>query len=117
MSTSPKTWPEANNKILLHQLNDIADQFPDFTYGEFFSDPTNLAAGYRKVTYREFANAVHATAWWIENNVGRPDKDDGSVALVYIGQSDLRYGFLILAAVCVGYRVCLFQLRVQKGRC
>lgn len=116
MSKSSTTWPDPTNKILLHQLNDIVDLYPDVIYGEFFSDPTDIAAGYRKVTYREFANAVHATAWWIENNVGRPAKDDGSEVLVYIGPSDLRYGFLMLAAVCVGYRVGP-QVSSVKGSC
>ncbi|KAH7062833.1 hypothetical protein BKA63DRAFT_186920 [Paraphoma chrysanthemicola] len=95
----------ASDELLPHTLFRLAKLFPDTTHSEYFGDPTNLANGYRKCTYQELANAVYATAWWIEKNIGKPRVNDGSVTMVYFGPNDLRYGILVLASVCVGYKM------------
>jgi hypothetical protein len=105
MSVRPNPWPQASEELLPTTFFRLADQYPDLIYAEFFTDPTNLANGYRRVTFREFANGVHAMAWWIEEHVGKPSVGDGSEAMVYFGPSDLRYGILVFASIIVGYKV------------
>jgi hypothetical protein len=105
MSERPDTWPSATGELLPNTLFKLAEQYPNLTYAEYFTSSTEIATGHRKVTYREFANAVHATAWWIEENVGKPKVQDGSEAIVYFGPNDFRYGVLVLASIVVGYKV------------
>jgi hypothetical protein len=101
----PSPWPLVADELLPTALFRLARDFPDVVYAEFFSDAKDLAKGYRKVTFAEFANAVYGAAWWIRENVGAPAKEDGSEALVYFGLGDLRYGVLVFASVVVGYKV------------
>jgi hypothetical protein len=110
MSSRPDTWPDATGELLPTTLSKIADQYPDLVYAEYFTDAIDIAKGYYKVTYRDFANAVHATAWWIEKHVGKPKVQDGSETMVYFGPNDLRYGMLVLASIMVGYKVRLHDL-------
>jgi acyl-coenzyme A synthetase/AMP-(fatty) acid ligase len=105
MSAQPNSWPQVTDELLPNTLFQIASLHPDVIYAEYFSDPTNLANGYRKVTYQDFASAVHALAWRIEENVGKPSVGDGSETMVYIGPNDLRYGFLVLASIISGYKM------------
>jgi hypothetical protein len=113
MAARPKTWPQAAEELLPNTLFRLADQHPDATYAEYFTNPTDLAHGYHKVTFRRFANAVHATAWWIEQHVGKPNVGDGSEAMVYFGPNDLRYGILVFASIIVGYKVRSMLARTQ----
>lgn len=104
MVSRPQKWPQAVDELLPNILVRLAAQHPDLTYSEY--PRTNHAAdGYRKITFKEVANSVHAAAWWIDQNVGKPKQDDGSETLVYMGPNDLRYGILILGSVMVGYKV------------
>jgi hypothetical protein len=110
MSSRPDTWPDATEELLPNTLFKIAEQYPDLVYAEYFTDPVDIAKGHRKVTYRDFANAVHATAWWIEENVGKPKIQNGSETIVYLGPNDLTYGILVTASIVVGYKVRLHGL-------
>lgn len=104
MTSRPRIWPRAVNELLPNTLFRLASQYPDLTYSEY--PRTNKAAdGYRKITYKDVANAVHAVAWWIDQNVGKPAKDRGVETMVYMGPNDLRYGILVLSSVMVGYKV------------
>jgi acyl-CoA synthetase (AMP-forming)/AMP-acid ligase II len=105
MENRPSAWPKVVNELLPNTLFRLAAQYPDLTYSEYPHNPINASDGFRKITYREVANAVHAVAWWIEENVGKPKNDDGSETMVYMGPNDLRYGILVLGSVMVGYKV------------
>ena len=104
MASRPEIWPTYPNELLPNILFKLAAQYPDLTYSEY-PRSKDVADGYMKITYKEVANAVHAVAWWIEENVGKPAVDDGSETLVYMGPSDLRYTVLVLGSVLVGYKV------------
>jgi hypothetical protein len=104
MASRPETWPIYPNELLPNTLFKLAAQYPDLTYSEY-PRSKDVADGYRKITFKEVANAVHAVAWWIEQNVGKPAVDDGSETLVYMGPNDLRYTVLVLGSVMVGYKV------------
>jgi hypothetical protein len=106
MSARPSAWPQVSGELLPNTLFNLASRYPDIVYAEYFSEPKHVANNYRKVTYREFANAVHGTAWWIEECIGKPIVADGRETMVYLGPNDLRYGILVLASILVGYKVC-----------
>ncbi|KAG9191819.1 hypothetical protein G6011_10553 [Alternaria panax] len=110
MDTSRSTpWPQAANELLPHTLFKLAAQYPSATYAEFPIDPDRIEDGYRKITFAEVANAVHATAWWIERNVGklREEEKTGAQTLVYMGPNDIRYAVLCLGSVIAGYKMLL----------
>ena len=115
MANRPSTWPQSTKELLPHTLFKLADNYPDLTYAEYPRKHASIADGFRKVTYREFSNAVHAFAWWIEKNVGKPRVDDGRETMVYIGPNDLRYGILVLGSVMVGYKVRIVQSQLNEA--
>ncbi|KAJ8112587.1 hypothetical protein OPT61_g5072 [Boeremia exigua] len=104
MASRPNKWPQASNELLPNTLFRLASQYPSAVYAEF-PLTENAADGYRTINFKEVANAVHATAWWIDQQVGKPAKDDGSETLVYMGPNDLRYELLVLGSVMVGYKM------------
>jgi hypothetical protein len=106
MSERPESWPQAAGQLLPTTLFNLAKQYPNLIYAEYFSDSEDVARGYRKVTYEELNNAVHAMAWWIDKNVGKPMIGNGSETMVYFGPNDLSYGILVLASIITGYKVC-----------
>lgn len=105
VSTPRDAWPRVTEELLPTTLFKLAKQFPNRRYAEYFADPTKLADGYRTLSFADFANAVHAMAYWIEDNVGKPEVADGTETLVYAGPNDLRYGVLVLASILVGYKM------------
>ena len=75
---------------------------PDAIYSEYPISTLTYNEGYRKITYRDFANAVNGAARWLQTTLG-PGKDFETLA--YMGPNDLRYPALILGAVKAGYKV------------
>jgi len=67
----------------------------------------NINEGYHAISFGEVANAVHAVAWWIEENVGKLDEVDkvGKETLVYMGPNDIRYVVLCLGSLMCGYKM------------
>lgn len=93
--------------LLPHNLFNIAEKYPQIAYAEFPCNPLDIKEGYRTISFAEVANAVHAIAWWIEENVGKLNEIDkvGKETLVYIGPNDIRYVVLCLGSVMCGYKV------------
>ena len=75
---------------------------PDAIYVEYPVSALNYEEGYRKITYRDFANAVNGAAGWLSKTLG-PGLDFETLA--YMGPNDVRYPALILGAVKAGYKV------------
>lgn len=75
---------------------------PDAIYSEYPLSAMTYDEGYRKITYRDFANAVNGAARWLQTTLG-PGQDYETLA--YVGPNDLRYPALILGAVKAGYKV------------
>ncbi|USP73475.1 hypothetical protein yc1106_00749 [Curvularia clavata] len=107
MSARPSPWPEFYSDLLPNVLFAIADKYPSATYAEFPRDPKDISKGYWKFTFADVANAVNATAWWINQNVGKLEEEqkNGSQTLVYMGPSDIRYALLCLGSVIAGYKM------------
>ena len=95
-------------------IPDVVDQRarnePESLYAEYPISATSYQEGYRKITYRDFANAINGVAWWLHKTLG-PGKD--CEPLAYIGPNDLRYPALVLGAVKAGYAV---RSRLSIGR-
>ena len=104
MASRPEHWPQFTSELLPNILFTVASQYPDLIHCEY-PRTDNVADGFRKITFKEVANAAHAVAWWIEENVGKPANNDGGDMLVYMGPNDLCYALLVLGSVMAGYKV------------
>lgn len=91
-----------NKQILVRVVDGMAHSQPFAVYAEYPYSSTSCEAGFRKVTYADFANVINGLAWKLKETLG---PGEGFPTLAYIGPNDLRYAALTLACVKVGYKV------------
>ena len=99
---SPKCL-HRRKQLLPNIIDGMANTRPWATYAETPRSLTTYDAGYRKITYGAFANAINGVAWLLEKHLGRSIAHE---TLAYIGPNDLGYIVMILGAVKAGYKVC-----------
>jgi len=92
------------DQLLNHVVDYVARVKPQALYAEFPLSPLSYEAGFRKITYGTFANAIDRIAWWLYDNLGPGENFE---ALAYIGPNNFAYPALILGAVKAGYKVSL----------
>ncbi|OQE16458.1 hypothetical protein PENSTE_c024G02534 [Penicillium steckii] len=80
-----------------------AEFYPERIWAEFPNSTDNYSDGYRKVSYKELANAVNGIALFLIDSFGQ---GDGTNILPYIGPNDFRYTILAIGALKAGY--CMF---------
>lgn len=81
-----------------------AEFYPERIWAEFPNSTDNYSDGYRKVSYKELANAVNGIALFLIDSLGQ---GDGTDKLPYIGPNDIRYTILAIGALKAGY--CVFR--------
>ncbi len=64
------------------------------------------------ITYGQFANAINAVAWWLDEELG-PSTDVNFPSFAYLGPKDLQYTIIAMAALKVRRRVILCSLFIQ----
>ncbi|KAL0944911.1 male sterility protein [Colletotrichum truncatum] len=69
----------------------------------FVPRTSNPRDGWKAITYKEFANSINYMAQVIVRRFGSPQKDTFPT-IAYIGQNDIRYGIMIVAAIKAGYK-------------
>ena len=89
-------------QLLPNIIDGMAKVRPQALYAETPRSPTSYEDGYRKVTYRDLANAVNSLAWMLQKELGYGQNHR---TLAYIGPNDLGYVFMILGAVKAGFKV------------
>lgn len=89
--------------LLPHILDYLATVDPEGIFAEYPVSAISYQEGYRKFTYRAFANAVNGLAHWMRGTLGQPSRE--YEVLAYMGPNDLRYPALVLAAIKAGYTV------------
>ncbi|TDZ38354.1 Non-canonical non-ribosomal peptide synthetase FUB8 [Colletotrichum spinosum] len=96
-------------RLIPQVLDDIAKTDP---HAEVLSVPRSSDArdGWRKITYKQLANAVNRIAHRIVEKRGRPEP--GSFpTLTYIGPNDARYMIIMIACIKAGYKALLISPR------
>lgn len=78
----------------------IADSEPDRVVVSI-AIGSEVEDGYRDITARCLADAIHRAAWFLEAELGKSDTFE---TICYLGPSDLRYPILMAAASKVGYK-------------
>jgi hypothetical protein len=95
--------PLVQKKQLINNIVDgMARTRPSALYAEVPVSLTTYDAGFRKITYGIFANAINGVAWWLQKELGTGAEFE---TLGYIGPSDFRYVVMLLGAVKAGYKV------------
>lgn len=89
-----------------HIIDDRARETPGQLFAAF-PKSSRIEDGFQDVTYGQFANAINACAWWIEQEIG---KGVDFQTLAYIGPSDLRYAILTVGALKTGHKVSYMHL-------
>ena len=119
-------------RLLPQVLDQIADAEPSRVYARYacanaLEDwDTNGTNPYRSLTFADVAKAVDRVAWWLDENLGsRTGEANGHEngaqnlnwlernefeTFAYSGADDLRYAFLLMAAIKTGRKVCVFLL-------
>lgn len=95
-------------QLLNHIVDGKAHARPESVWAKVPRDPLCYDAGYRKITYRLFANAINGVASWILRELGRSTSFE---TLAYFGDWDPRYIIVILGAVKAGYKVSLASFK------
>ena len=93
------TAPDVSRDLLPWAIDRLAKEEPEAV----FLNVTGVG-GNKKITFRQYANAINGTAWWLEHHLGRGHIDEG---LAYLGSSggDMYFPILLVAAVKAGYFV------------
>ena len=105
------SWKQLLNRM----VDDIARVRPTAVWAEMPVSTTSYGPGFRKITYRMFANAINGVAWWMHHSLG-PGQDFETLA--YFGPWDMRYCLLLLGAVKAGYKVSTLSRRaLLVGSC
>ncbi|OAA36878.1 Male sterility, NAD-binding protein [Metarhizium rileyi] len=97
--------PAYGKRLLPVEIDRIARDEPDRVL--FYTPRNNQPSqGYDEVTASLFANAINRVCWWLQSVVGTEPKTIG-----YIGQNDIRYLLLVVAATKTGNKVLLSSPR------
>lgn len=92
----------ADHQTLLPSLIDrLAVSEPDKLFCAY-AESASTADELHQVTYKAFANAVNACAWWLRDSLGE-GVDFETIA--YLGPSDIQPAILTLAAAKVKRKV------------
>ncbi|KAJ5183863.1 NRPS-like enzyme [Penicillium capsulatum] len=96
-----------DRELLPNLIDHYARVKPDQLYAEYPRSPLGYDQGYRRINYRDFANAINGVSAWLTDAIG-PGKDE---TLAYIGPNDVRYPALVLGALKAGYCMLLLSPR------
>lgn len=117
MDTEParKQSPQYGKRLLVSIVDDRAQNEPD---REWVSIPntSNPRDGWKKVTYKQAANAINRVAHKLVSSTGRPVMGDFPT-VAYIGPNDVRYLVFALGAIKAGYQALFISPRnSQEGQ-
>lgn len=118
-SLSPCVDP--GKQLLPNIIDGLAATKPLAAYGYYPISPDGYHQGFRKLSYRDFANVVNGLAWWITAQLGRSSSSCSSSssssqeALTYTGPNDFRQNAMILACYKAGYKVTILEPLTQES--
>ena len=108
---SPQT--DYGHRLIPQLIDERAESNPQ---GSVWSVPksSNLADGFRDISYGQVARAVNKVAWWIDEHVGKSTTFE---KLAYTGPPDLRYSILTVAAQKTGHTVSRIFREYRRAVC
>jgi acyl-CoA synthetase (AMP-forming)/AMP-acid ligase II len=110
-----ETTPNYGKRLLVNIVDERARTSPE---REWVSIPrtSNPADGWRKITYKQAANAINRVAHRLVSSTGVPPKGEFRT-VAYIGPNDVRYLVFALGAAKAGYQALFISPRnSQEGQ-
>jgi acyl-CoA synthetase (AMP-forming)/AMP-acid ligase II len=107
--------PEYGHRLIINIIDERAKSEPS---REWISVPnsSNPKDGWRKITYKQAANAISRVANKIVETSGTP-KEGAHPTIAYIGPNDVRYLVLTFGAIKAGYQALFISPRnSQEGQ-
>jgi acyl-coenzyme A synthetase/AMP-(fatty) acid ligase len=89
---------ECGRRLLPAIVDQVAKQSPGKTYAQY-PDRDWQRKGYRNLCFGQVAKAVDKMAFWLDENLGIAKNFE---TFAYYGSKDLRYAFVVLAAIKTG---------------
>jgi hypothetical protein len=102
-SDSPPVPISQRRQLIVNVADGLARNRPQGTYGYLPVSALGYEKGFRRVSYRQFANMVNGLAWWLTATLGRSSSFE---AITYVGPNDFVHNAMVLASVKCGYKVC-----------
>ncbi|CAD0111646.1 unnamed protein product [Aureobasidium uvarum] len=97
--------PEYGTRLLPTLIDAIATTTPNRVYASIPRDDADMSRGFKDITYADFALAIDALSWWLDETLGKADGTFPTFA--YFGPRDLGYAAVVVAAAKVGRKVLL----------
>ena len=109
----PSSQPGYGHRLIPQLIDERAIINP---HGPVWSVPksSNLADGFRDISYHQVARAINKTAWWIDEQIGKSTTFEN---LAYFGPPDLRYSILTVAAQKTGHTVSRISREYKRAVC
>ena len=99
-----------DKRLIPNAIDELARLSPDAVFASIpFS--TNVADGFRDITYLDYAYSINRAASWLEKGLGADYQNE---KIGYIAPSDLRYVILAVAAVKIGCQVSLDNVTLKS---
>lgn len=102
-SDSPPVPLFQRRQLIVNVADGLARNRPQGTYGYLPVSAFGYEKGFRRVSYKQFANMVNGLAWWLTATLGRSSSFE---AITYVGPNDFVHNAMVLASVKCGYKVC-----------
>lgn len=113
-SAKPPSFAGAPKQLLPNVIDGLAQTRPNALYAMIPNSFTTYEKRFRKVTYRQLANAINGAAKLLVDELG-PGDGSTSQVLAYVGPNDIGYICLILGAVKAGHKLLLLSPRNTKA--
>ena len=99
---TPSIGGPVGARLLPVAIDEISQQTPNKIWALLSREKGN---GWDEVNFSTFANAINTMAWFVVENFGRVDAKSFPT-FCYIGEPDMRYQVMEMAAAKAGYQVC-----------
>ncbi|KAE8832367.1 hypothetical protein PTNB85_06759 [Pyrenophora teres f. teres] len=101
---------QPQGQLLVHAIDEKAQWIPDQTYMRYAPKDWEQA-GYRAITWKQFAGAINKVAYWFDEKFGKASTCD---TVAYFGPNDPRYAILIPAIIKHGRKLLVPDGRITK---
>ncbi|KAF7185694.1 Non-canonical non-ribosomal peptide synthetase FUB8 [Pseudocercospora fuligena] len=112
MDLAPLSQHHTRLELLPTALDQKAEAHPEKIWASIPIDSNDLSKGFQEIKWRTAADAYNRAAWSFDNTI-KPAPECTFPTIAYIGPPDLRYFFLTVALVKLGYKVLLMQPSVS----
>ncbi|KAI9686662.1 MAG: hypothetical protein M1820_010602 [Bogoriella megaspora] len=91
---------ERGQRLIATLIDAYAKDHPTRKYASIPRNNDDLRQGFQDINYKQLANAIDQTAWWLSQHVS--PSSSSSKTWAYVGPKDLRYPIMAVAALKCG---------------